>query len=58
MYPLSRPEVMVPHCDDKIDQTGRVTDTHTREKIREFLEALVAWTRRLRVPEYAEQGAY
>ena len=42
----------------KIDQAGRVTDTHTRDKIRELLEALVAWTRRLRVPQYAERAAY
>ena len=58
MYALNRPEVLVSYCEDKIDQAGRVTDTHTREKIKELLEALVAWTRRLRVPQYAEQGAY
>jgi len=58
MYALNRPEVLVSYCEDKIDQAGRVTDTHTREKIRELLEALVVWTRRLRAPQYAEQAAY
>jgi hypothetical protein len=58
MYALNRPEVLVSYCEDKIDQTGRVTDTHTREQIRELLEALVIWTRRLRVPQHAEQAAY
>jgi chromate reductase len=58
MYPLNQPEVMVPYCEDKIDQAGRVTDTHTREKIRALLESLVVWTRRLRVPQHAEQTAY
>jgi len=58
MYPLNRPEVMVPYCEDKIDQSGRVTDGHTRDKIRQLLQALVTWTRRLRAAEYAEQATY
>ena len=56
MYPLNRPEVMVPYCEDKIDQAGRVTDGYTREKIRQLLQALVAWTQRLRAAEFAEQA--
>jgi chromate reductase len=47
MYPLNRPEVMVPAAQDKVDETGRVTDETTRAKVKELLEALVAWTRRL-----------
>ena len=58
MYPLNRPEVMVSYCEDKIDQSGRVTDGHTRDKIRQLLQALVTWTRRLRAAEYAEQATY
>jgi chromate reductase len=46
MYPLNRPEVMVPFAQEKVDKTGRVTDQKTREKIRELLESLVAWARR------------
>jgi len=48
MYPLTRPEVMVPFAHDKIDQAGRVTDSKTREAIKELLESLVAWARRLK----------
>jgi chromate reductase len=47
MHPLNQPEVMVPFAQDKMDQSGRVTDPKTREKIKELLEALVVWTRRL-----------
>jgi chromate reductase, NAD(P)H dehydrogenase (quinone) len=46
-FALNQPEVMVPFAQDKIDKDGKVTDQMTREKIRELLEALVAWTRRL-----------
>lgn len=48
MYPINRPEVIVPYAGEKIDERGRVTDEKTREKIRELLQSLVAWTRRLR----------
>jgi chromate reductase, NAD(P)H dehydrogenase (quinone) len=48
MYPLNRPEVMVPFAQEKIDGNGRLTDPATREKIAELVEALIAWTRRLK----------
>ncbi len=48
MVPINRPEVIVPFANEKIDKEGRVTDPKTREKIRELLESLVAWTRRLK----------
>ncbi len=48
MFPVIRPEVIVPFAQDKVDQNGRVTDEKTRRKIRELLESLVAWTRRLK----------
>jgi chromate reductase len=48
MYPLNQPEVMVPFAQEKIDQNGQVTDQKTREKIRELVEALVIWTRKLK----------
>ena len=47
-FALNQPEVMVPFAQDKIDKDGKVTDVKTREKIRELLENLVTWTRRLR----------
>jgi chromate reductase, NAD(P)H dehydrogenase (quinone) len=48
MYPLNKPEVLIPFVEQKIDQNGRLTDEKTREKIRELLVALIAWTKRLR----------
>jgi chromate reductase len=47
MYPVNKPEVMVPYADDKIDEKGRVTDEETREKVSQLLESLVNLTRRL-----------
>ena len=46
-HPLSRPEVMVSFAHEKIDQKGNVTDVKTREKIKELVAALAAWTRKL-----------
>ena len=46
-FALNQPEVMVAFAREKIDKDGRVTDQKTREKIRELLESLVAWTRKL-----------
>jgi chromate reductase len=47
-FALNQPEVMVPFANDKIDKDGKLTDQKTREKIRELLESLVSWTRRLK----------
>jgi chromate reductase len=47
-FALNQPEVMVPSAQEKIDKEARVTDQKTREKIRELLESLVAWTNRLK----------
>jgi chromate reductase len=49
-FALNQPEVMVPFAQEKIDKDGRVTDQKTKEKVRELLESLVAWTRRLKGP--------
>lgn len=47
-YALLQPEVLVPRAQEKFDAAGRLTDEPTRERIRALLEALAAWTRRLR----------
>jgi len=48
MYPLNRPEVMVPFAEKSIDAEGNVTNEKTRRLIRELLEELVRWTRKLK----------
>jgi chromate reductase len=47
-FALNQPEVMVSFAQEKIDKEGKVTDQKTREKIRQLLEGLVAWTNRLK----------
>jgi chromate reductase len=49
MYPINQPEVMVPFAQDKVDKNGRVIDEKTRKKIRELLESLVAWAKRMKL---------
>ena len=47
MLPLNKPEVFVPAAQTKFDATGRLTEETVRTRIRELLEALLVWTRRL-----------
>lgn len=47
MHPINQPEMMVPFAQDKFDKEGKLIDQKTREKIRELLESLIAWTKRL-----------
>ncbi len=53
MYPMNRPEVMVPSANEKIDENGKVKDEKTRKKIKELLESLVIWTKRMKAGEEA-----
>jgi chromate reductase len=56
MYPLNRPEVMVPLANEKIGPDGKVTDEKTKKKIRELLESLVVWTRRMSEKQKGGKG--
>jgi chromate reductase len=47
MYPVNKPEFIVTFAAEKIDDKGRVRDEKTREKIKELLGSLIAWTREL-----------
>ena len=47
MYPLNKPEVFVTFANQKFDEKGKLTDEKTKEFIKQLLEALVAWTRKL-----------
>ena len=48
MHCVNRPEVFVALANQKIDEKGKVKDEPTREKIRQLVESLVAWTIRLK----------
>lgn len=47
-FPLNRPEIMVPFAESKFDETGRLTDETTREKVKELLAELVEWIKKLK----------
>jgi chromate reductase, NAD(P)H dehydrogenase (quinone) len=48
MHVLDDPIVNVARADTKFDEAGRLTDERVKEEVRELLEALAAWARRLR----------
>jgi len=48
MYPINKPEIFVPFAKEKFDENGTLKDKETKERIRELLEALGAWTRKLK----------
>jgi len=48
IHPLNKPEVIVANAAEKFDKQGNLTDEHTKEKIKELLEALVEWTKKLK----------
>jgi chromate reductase len=47
MFPINQPEVMIGNASEKFDDQGNLTDEATRDFIRQLLENLVAWTRRI-----------
>lgn len=48
MHPVNKPEVMVPFAHEKVNEQGIIADAKTRKKIKDLLESMVAWTRKLR----------
>lgn len=46
-FVLNRPEVMIGGAGKAFDDSGRLTDTSTRDHLAKLLEALAAWSRRL-----------
>lgn len=47
MFPVNRPEVMISSASEKFDAQGNLTNETSRKLVRQLLENLVAWTRRL-----------
>ena len=46
-FVLPLPEVLVGLAHEKFDDDGRLTDSQTREEVRDLLVSLAAWTKRL-----------
>lgn len=47
MFPLNQPEVVIANAAQKFDEQGNLTDEETRKRIRQLVEALIDWTKRL-----------
>lgn len=47
-HPINRPEVMLSSAQDNVDANGRLTNEQTRQLIRQLIEALVEWTKKLK----------
>jgi len=51
MFPLNQPEVMIGNAAERFDAAGNLTDETTQDFIRQLLQNLVAWTRRIGQPQ-------
>jgi chromate reductase len=51
MFPLNQPEVMISNAAERFDAAGNLTDETTKGFIRQLLQNLVDWTRRLEQPQ-------
>jgi chromate reductase len=47
MFPVNQPEVMIGNASQRFDADGNLTDEQTKMFIRQLLQNLVEWTRRL-----------
>ena len=47
MYPINQPEVMISSAAQRFDANGTLIDERLRKHLRQLLEALIGWTRRL-----------
>ena len=47
MFPINQPEVMIGNASERFDTQGNLTDDTTKDFIRQLLQSLVTWTRRI-----------
>ena len=47
MHPINSPEVMLAQAHQNFDENGRLTNEETRKLIRQLLEELLKWTKKL-----------
>jgi chromate reductase len=50
MIPLNRPEVTIARAPERFDAKGQLSDETSRKLLRDLLDALVGWTRKLAQP--------
>jgi len=46
MFPVNKPEVMIPQAQNRFDAEGRLTDETAKGLIKQLMESLQAWTQR------------
>ena len=51
MFPINQPEVMIGNASERFDAGGNLTDDTTKDFIRQLLQSLVNWTRRIGQPQ-------
>jgi len=47
--------MMIPNSYERFDENGDLTDEETRQRLRQFIEALYEWTKRLERAGLAEK---
>ena len=47
MFPVNQPEVMIGNAAKRFDAQGKLTDDATKDFIRQLLQSLMEWTRRI-----------
>lgn len=47
MFPINQPEVMIGNASERFDNQGNLTDDTSKELIRQLVQNLVEWTRRI-----------
>lgn len=47
MYPINQPEVMIGNASERFDAEGNLTHEATKDIVRQLLQNLVDWTRRI-----------
>jgi chromate reductase len=47
MFPINQPEVMISNAGERFDAGGNLTDETTKKLVRQLLQSLADWTRRL-----------
>jgi chromate reductase len=51
MFPINQPEVMIGNASERFDAEGNLTDDATKVFIRQLLQNLMEWTRRIGQPQ-------
>ncbi len=51
MFPINQPEVMIGNAAERFDAEGNLTDDATKEFIRQLLQNLAEWTKRIGQPQ-------